>query len=147
MGKKSVGIYIWKGFACLPSQARALAGYIVDREPVTKAKLKLEELAKALDSAIAADIPVIPDLSKVEFSENGKRILQAIGVSSWKELAKRGMYYSVEVSEADIKLSIPNALAEGGWAFDPAKTITFPSNVELNKVVQVILDDYATHSR
>ena len=56
-------------------------------------------------------------------------------------------YYSVEVSEADIKLSIPNALAEGGWAFDPAKTITFPSNVELNKVVQVILDDYATHSR
>jgi hypothetical protein len=137
----AVGIYIWRGKAYLPVQARFESGIGVDMEPVYTTELKVDELVAAMKKVIAAGHQTLPDPTREEWQKRKSPILTATKARSWKALARNGTSYSIYQKDDDIEVNMSYTDKKGRWQFDPEKVRVFPKDTPLEEIVEGILAD------
>ncbi|MCL5994894.1 MAG: hypothetical protein M1546_02420 [Chloroflexi bacterium] len=143
MNIRVVGVYVWRGSAYIPFEAKSKSGFFVDREPVTKVELQASELATGIHNVATAEYPVIPDPTPSEFDMNSDRILNAIGVQSWEQLAREGACYTIQFSDKGIRLEMSKLNEEGLWTYDSDKMKLLPVDTPIVEIALLILTDVA----
>lgn len=136
-----VGIYIWRGKAYLPVQARLESGAWVDTEPVFIAELTVDALTLAVERVIAAGHRSLPDPTREEWEQRKDPVLAATTARSWKELARNGASYTISQEDDEIRVDMSFTDKKGRWQNDPEKVRVFQKEIPLNTIVKVILED------
>jgi hypothetical protein len=127
-----VVIYIWHGKGYLPTQALFESGIFVDKDPVHVAELKVDHMTKAIQVVKDAGHALLPDpKTREEFLARKSPILQATGAHSWKQLAQRGVNYSIGWTENEIRVDMSRLDKKGRWEYDPNKVRILSSDTPL----------------
>lgn len=142
----TVGIYVWKGKAYLPTQAQFRSGIFVDTVPVHVVNLSSEELESAITAVVAAGHPLLPDPAPAEEKKHKDPVLQATCARSWYALAREGASYTISWTESQVRLDISRVDAKGRWQNDPRQVQVFPKDTPLQTVVSMILKDIQSRS-
>jgi hypothetical protein len=145
MKRQLVGIYVWRGKAYLPVEARIESGMWMDIEPVYTSGLKAEELLSAVKKVLAAGHLCLPNPTREEMRQRKDPILTATKARSWKELARTGASYSISWTDKEIRVDMSRLDKKGRWEYDPEKMRSFPTDTPLQDIIHVILED--TQSR
>lgn len=141
MKRQLVGIYVWRGKAYLPVEARIESGMWMDIEPVYTSGLNAEELLSAVEKVLAAGHPRLPNPTREEMQQRRSPILKATKARSWKELARAGASYTVSWTDERIRVEMSRLDEKGRWEYDPEKRHIFPPDTPLQEIVAVILED------
>jgi hypothetical protein len=141
MKRQLVGIYVWRGKAYLPVEARIESGMWMDVEPVYTAGLKVEELLSVVKKVLAAGHPCLPNPTREEMQQRKDPILTATKARSWKELARTGASYSISWTDKEIQVNMSRLDKKGRWEYDPEKMRSFLTDTPLQDIIHVILED------
>lgn len=137
----AVSIYVYRGKAYLPVQAKFESGIWTGTEPVYTAELNADELVGAIKKVIAAGHQVLPDPTREEWQKQKDPILAATKARSWKALARNGASYSIYQKAEAIEVDMSYTDKKGRWQFDPEKVRIFPKDTPLEEIMEVILAD------
>ena len=145
----SVGIFIWKGKAYIPTYGQVVGGgAFVAIEPVFVAKLAKHEIVEAIEAALARGHPPLPDRSRDEWDRlmGASPLLAATGARSWSEFYRTAAQFTIAWGPAGVFLESGRRAPTGGWFFDPERRRIFESGVEIADIVDVILQDIEAES-
>jgi hypothetical protein len=144
-GLNIVGIYVWRGRAFIPTQARYESGIFVDVEPVYIAALIKDEMMKAIQAVKEAGHILLPDPETLEeFIRRKNPMLAATKARSWKELAQKGTSYTVGWTEYEVRIDMSRLDKKGRLEYDLERVRILPPDTALGEIVEIILEDIKT---
>lgn len=142
----AVGLYLMADRAILPTEAITTSGLGVDIDPVTVFDYRNRiEFITALEKAIAAGNPVVPDPAEEELQPDGSfknpAGLKYSGVPTWDDLERKSILASVRCYPSGYLIEVFGRDKKNGkWSEDLALELRLPANVGLSVVVDAILD-------
>lgn len=142
---QTIGVIVFRDKAYIPTDSQTPSGIYLAMEPVFTAELNVEELAKAMQCAIAQGNPVIPSIHHREYRKIDP-VLKATGARNWKRLAREGASYGVFWRDEKIDLYMSMLDHKGRFVNDPDKTLRFDRDIEIEEIAQAILSDWESRS-
>lgn len=138
---QSVSITIRNATAYIPSMANTPDGYNVFVNPVYSSKIELNSLTHICEETLNKYQTDISEEAAKKIYQgkkpNDTPILQATGSSSYRDLEKNSIVYSIQRYEDDWLLFIP-----GKTKKDDSVRLVFPQTTPVKELVQIIVDDY-----
>lgn len=143
-----VVIVVWNNRAYLPTLAIFESGIYVNTEPVYVVDLTIEDLTKAIQAVKDAGHEILPSpKTREEFLARKSPMLTATGARSWKKLTKKGINYSIDWTENQIRIDMSRLDKKGRWENDPNKVRIFPPDTLITEIIETILEDIKTRPK
>ena len=140
---KTIGVFIHKARAYVPTVARLETGLYQQIAPVHTANLTVDELTEALEQAVAAGHPRLPLFSEEELKRYRNPLLKAAGVRSMKALIECGASYTIEWAGDAVMLYLSARDKKGQFIYGPE--IRFPLDSSVRPIAKAILEDVSKH--
>jgi len=136
-------VIIYKDQAYVPIQGLVEEGpFYLCIEPVTPTNLDQWELAQALLASYEFGNPVTEAVDYKEYQKLDP-ILKASKARSWKQLAKQGASYGIEWLNDKVTVYMSKLDSKGRFVDDLEKQHQFSSDVDMEVIASVILEDYS----
>lgn len=137
---KMATIIIHKDRAYLPVNAEIEGGPYFVIEPVFEANLQVDSVVSALEKILEIGHPKIPAPTKEEMKKRKDPILRATGTTSWDQLAKEGLAYTIYWTPEQVILYLSSTDKKGRFS-NVGRTQTFSGDVTLTTIVEAVLED------
>jgi hypothetical protein len=142
----NIGVYIYQGKAYIPTIAQYVSGIFVDIDPIHLSSIDSQSLTLSMRLAKKAGHKQLPDpKSREEFLARGDPVLAATKARSWKQLARSGVAYNITWVSEHVRIEMTLLNKKGVWEFDPSKTKILPPDTPMERIAEIILEDF--HSR
>ena len=142
MQRAVVGLYIYDEKAYLPTIARIRTGGWFDMEPVLICNLVVDEIVSAIEDLVAKGHGVVEPTDSEMGNLRKGAILRATKTRSWRELAKKGVSYSIDYSPDQIRIDMTRLDNKGRWEYDPSKVKVLSIDATTEQIVMIILSDF-----
>lgn len=144
---QATDVIIYRNKAYVPTTAQMEAGPYWAVAPVHSSNLTVEELAQIIEMATKTGNPIVPTPTREEFQRHRDPILEAIGLKSWKNLAKDGASYGIEFQDDQVTLYTSKVDNKGRFVHDPTKTQQLQKDVDIRDIASIIIADWNARTR
>lgn len=148
-----LGLYLMADRAILPTEAITASGLAVDIEPVTVFDYRnRSEFITAIEKAIAAGNPVVPDPAEDELERDVDGFkafknpagLKYSGLPTWDDLEQKSILATLRCYPSGYLVEAFGRAKNGKWSDDLTLELRLPANVGIPVVVDAILDHLKT---